>query len=162
MTLTEVAERNRLKIRHDECGDPIVLGRQGHLYVDEDKGELCLMVLNGKPLKDIRLAPLEARKVWKGDISRDSKGRRCQDVEVLGIPESKIKLAMKIVKCNPKQIMSPARAAAAASALAVAREKRVTRPTQSDETALKPVGEPEVTPVDVVSETRAKSATGGG
>ncbi len=47
-TIITFAEKNRLRVRRDECGDPIVVGKLGQLYQHDDGlVGLVLMCLNG-------------------------------------------------------------------------------------------------------------------
>lgn len=41
VSLTALAEQYRLRITRDECGDPIIRGKNGHLYTDGRKLMLC-------------------------------------------------------------------------------------------------------------------------
>ncbi len=48
MTIITFAEKNRLRLRRDECGDPIVVGKLGQLYQHDDGlVGLVLMSPNG-------------------------------------------------------------------------------------------------------------------
>ena len=48
MTIITFAEKNRLRLRRDECGDPIVVGKLGQLYQHDDGlVGLALMCPNG-------------------------------------------------------------------------------------------------------------------
>lgn len=106
MNIQEFAERFRLKVTRDECGDPIIAGRHGHLY--EDDG-LCMMLIDTRPIVRLRLDRFGARKVWQGDISLSSNGTRVQDVWVKGIPETGEAAAIQIAGCKAKRIISPDR-----------------------------------------------------
>lgn len=41
MTLEALADQHRVPVRRDECGDPIVRGRNGHLYMDTGRIMVC-------------------------------------------------------------------------------------------------------------------------
>jgi len=65
------AEQYRLKATRDECNDRVIQGRRGQLYFDG--GQLCLMVLDGKPAKRSKWkAP--GGWLWMGDISKNAQG----------------------------------------------------------------------------------------
>ena len=108
MTIKKFAEQYRLKIRCDECGDSIIPGRRGHLYFNGP--ELCLMVTNGTRVLRSRWEMLGG-KLWMGDISDG-----VQDVKVTGIPLENARLAIRMVGCKPKRMMSEAQKAALAKA----------------------------------------------
>ena len=104
------AEQHRLKVTRDECHDPVIEGRRGHLYFAD--GELCLMVLDGAPAFRSRWAALGG-KLWTGDISPHPKtGRRAQDVKITGIPLENARLAIRMAGCKAKRILSEAQRAA--------------------------------------------------
>ena len=81
------------------------------------------MVIDGKPAIVSRWEAIGG-KVWMGDISPNKSGARVQDVKVDGIPPSGYRMAMRMCGIRPVQVMSAARAEAAAKALAKAHEKR--------------------------------------
>jgi hypothetical protein len=103
MTLQEIVERYRARIRLDQCGDPIIPGRRGHLYLDGD--EICIMLADAVPVQRSRLEVLGGR-VWQGDISPNSAGHKVQDAKVIGVKPEKIQRALKIIRLKPKRIMS--------------------------------------------------------
>lgn len=105
MTIDKFAEQFRLKIRLDECGDKIIPGRRGHLYVD--RGQVCAIWLDARPMQPSRLAKLGG-KVWQGSISGEG-NRRAQDAKVIGILPEQYRLAIRLVGARPKQILSAAR-----------------------------------------------------
>jgi hypothetical protein len=63
MTIAKFAEQFRLRVTHDECADPIILGTLGNLYFADG---LCLMVKDGAPANKSpwrapRWTPLDGR-----------------------------------------------------------------------------------------------------
>lgn len=40
MNIKEFADKHRLKVKRDECNDPIIPGRFGHIYEHDEKGQL--------------------------------------------------------------------------------------------------------------------------
>jgi hypothetical protein len=106
MTIQRFAEEHRLKVSRDECGDAIVRGRKGHLYVDN--GVICAMWTDNAPVMlRSRLAKLGGR-LWQGDISRDARGKGVQDAWVRGIRPEAYRLAIQLVGAKPRRVMSPA------------------------------------------------------
>ena len=105
MTIQQFAEKYRLKNSREQCGELIVRGKHGHLYVDG--GDLCAIWTDAPPMKQSRLADL-GRTMWQGDISRGAHGRRVQDAWVRGIPTEAHKLAIRLVGAKPRRVMSPA------------------------------------------------------
>ena len=115
MTRTErFAEQYRVKVTRDECNDPIIAGRRGHLYFAD--GSLCLMVLDSAPAIKSRWESIGG-KLWMGDISPHPKtGRRVQDVKITGIPLENARLSIRMAGCKAKRVMSEAQRAALAKA----------------------------------------------
>ena len=91
-TIESFATHFRVRIRRDECNDQIIDGRRAHLYFDGPA--LCLMAIDAIPANRGRWETLGG-KLWMGDISLDSRGKRVQDVKVTGItnPQAAIRLA---------------------------------------------------------------------
>jgi hypothetical protein len=108
MTIQEFAEVYRLKVARDECNDPIIRGRRGHLYVDA--GQVCLMILDGRPIKSSRLAELGGR-MWQGSICPNP---RVQDCFVKGISPDKVALALRFVGAKRRKVATDAQRAALA------------------------------------------------
>ena len=102
MNIEKFAEHFRLRITNDECGDPIIRGKRGHLYIADG---LCLMVIDGAPANKSRWEALGG-KLWLGETSPDKTGRRVQDVWIKGIPLENAGLAIKMVGCRPKRVLS--------------------------------------------------------
>jgi hypothetical protein len=105
MTIQRFAEKHNLRISRDECGDVVVRGRLGHIYVDD--GVVCAMWTDAPPMMQSRLAKLSAT-VWQGDIGRNSKGRRVQDAWVRGIQPDAYNLAIRLVGAKLRRVLSPA------------------------------------------------------
>jgi hypothetical protein len=104
MTIERFADKFRLRIVRDECGDKVIPGTRGHLYFAD--GELCLMVIDGTPAIRSHWDALGGR-LWMGDISLDAKARRCQDVKVMGIPIENARSAIKLVRVRQKRMYPP-------------------------------------------------------
>jgi hypothetical protein len=103
------AEKHKLKVSRDECGDAIIRGKRGHLYVDG--GALCAMWTDAPPMKQSRFEALGGT-FWQGEISRNAKGRRVQDAWVRGIRPGAYNLAIRIVGAKARRVMSPGQRAA--------------------------------------------------
>jgi hypothetical protein len=108
MTIQRFAEEQRLKVSRDECGDQIIRGKRGHLYVDG--GAICAMWTDAPPIHHCRLAQLGGT-LWQGDISKGAKGRRVQDAWVRGISGDKIPDAIRLVGAKRKRRISDAQRA---------------------------------------------------
>lgn len=78
-----------------------------------DGVELCLMVLDGEPAMRSRWAALGGN-LWMGDISKNTRGKRVQDVKITGIENARI--AIRMCRIKQKRIMSEAQAAHAKTA----------------------------------------------
>lgn len=106
------AEKHRLKITRDECGDPIIEGSRGHLYFDDEM--LCLMALDARVsgMNSQQLQSLEAKKLWEGSRWRDARQRAHRDVKVIDIPLKNARLAIKLCRCRVRRDPTPAQAAA--------------------------------------------------
>jgi hypothetical protein len=109
-TFESFAQRFRLRVRRDECGDPIIPGRRGQsqLYFDGgDDGQLSLLVIDGPYVLRSRWKALGARRLWLGDVFQDGK-RRVQDVKAEGIPLENAKLAIRLAKVPIRRKLSEA------------------------------------------------------
>jgi len=115
MTLSSFASQYRLRVRLDECGDPVLPGRRGKSQLYFDGEQLCLMVLDGPPAKRSRWQTLGG-KLWLGDISSDAAGKRAQDVTVKNIPLENARLAIKLAKVPIRRKLSDAHREALAQA----------------------------------------------
>ena len=120
MTIETLAEKFRLKIARDECGDKIIQGRRGHIYVNA--GQVCAMWLNTRPILKPRLTPLGGR-LWLGDISLNEHGKRVQDIWVKNVPPERIALLIRLTGCKHKRIASEAQLAALAKASSLLPQK---------------------------------------
>jgi hypothetical protein len=109
MTIQRFADEYKLKISRDDCGDAVICGKRGKLYVDA--GVVCAMWTDATPMNKSRLAELDGT-FWQGDIGTDAKGRRVQDAWVRGIRPEAYELAIRLVGAKRRRVMSPARWAA--------------------------------------------------
>jgi hypothetical protein len=98
-SLQSFAHEHRLKIRLDECGDPIIPGKRGHLYFADSDG-LCLMATDGRRAERSRWEALGG-KLWLGDISDG-----VQDVKITNIPLKNAKLAIRMAKVHVRRKLS--------------------------------------------------------
>jgi hypothetical protein len=105
VTLETLAEKFRSRTRADECGDKIIPGRRGHLWMDRQS--LCAMFLDAPVMKPARLADLGG-KVWQGSVSRDAKGKRVQDAAVRDIPFENCQLALRLAGVKRRRVATPA------------------------------------------------------
>jgi hypothetical protein len=101
MQLSQIAEHYRVNIRRDECGDQVISGKRGHLYLDGD--QLCVMWMDARPMNRSKLAELGGT-LWMGDISDG-----VQDAWVKGISPEKIPQALRLVGAKRRRILSEAR-----------------------------------------------------
>ena len=109
MTIKRFADKYKLKISRDDCGDAVIRGKHGHIYVDA--GMVCAMWADAAPMNKSRLVKLGGT-FWQGDISADAKGRRLQDAWVRGIRPDAYELAIRLVGAKRRRVMSPAQRAA--------------------------------------------------
>ena len=107
MTLQQFAKEHNLRISRDECGDAVIRGKHGHIYVDG--GTVCAMWVDVRPMMPSTLAKLGGT-IWQGDISADAKGR-VQDAWVRGIRPEAYELAIRLVRAKRRRVMSPAQRA---------------------------------------------------
>ena len=126
MNIDQFAERFRVRIKHDECGDPIIPGRRGHLYFAGAK--LCLMVIDGAITKRATWESLGGH-LWLGDISPSGQERRVQDVRIDGIPLENAQAAIEAVRCRPKRVVSAKELEASRRRMLKARESLSKRPS---------------------------------
>jgi hypothetical protein len=122
VTIDKFAEQHRLRVRLDECGDKIIPGKRGHLYIAG--GELCLMVTDGTVAKSSRWKDLAARSLWLGDISPNAKGVRVQDVKVEGIPWENWAQAVKLAKVRQRRVLSESQLELARQRIAAVQRRR--------------------------------------
>jgi hypothetical protein len=122
MYLTQIAEQYRVNIRRDECGDSIIPGKRGHLYLDGD--QICGMWPDTRPMNRSRLMELGGT-LWQGDISDG-----VQDAWVKGIAPDKIRQALRMVGAKPRRVMSEARRAVLEKARAASPLERLRAGTQ--------------------------------
>jgi hypothetical protein len=108
VTLKRFADEHKVRISQDDCGDDVIRGKHGHLYVDA--GVVCGMWTNATPMKPSNLATLGGS-FWQGNISTDAKGRRVQDAWVTGIRPEAFKQAIRLVGVKRRRVLSPAQRA---------------------------------------------------
>ena len=104
MSLQSFARQYRLKIRLDECGDPVIPGRRGQSQLYFDGDQLCLMVIDGRRVLRPRWEALGG-KLWIGEKSRSGSGW-IQDVKVTSIPLENAPLAIKLARVMKKRNIS--------------------------------------------------------
>jgi hypothetical protein len=97
MTIKQFAEQYNLTTSRDECGNAIIQGKLGHLYVDG--GVLCAMWADAPPMNQSRLAKLGGA-CWQGDISIGANGRKVQDAWVRWIKPEAHEKAIQLVKAK--------------------------------------------------------------
>jgi hypothetical protein len=107
--IDQFARIHKLKTSRDDCGEVIVRGKRGHLYIDG--GELCAMWTDATPMNASRLESLGGR-FWQGDIGRGANGRRVQDAWVRGIKPQAYKLAIRMIGAKARRVMTPGQQAA--------------------------------------------------
>jgi hypothetical protein len=112
-TIKQFAEANRLRIQVDECGDHIIRGSRGILYVDG--GKVCAMWIDAPCMRSAKIKALGSTS-WAGDKSLQD-GRWVQDVKVLDIPPGQWAMAIRMVRARTKRILSEAQIAEAMSHL---------------------------------------------
>jgi hypothetical protein len=108
VTIEQFAKEHNLKTSRDECGDVVIRGRLGHLYVDA--GLLCAMWTDARPMLQSRMAALGGR-LWQGDKGIGANGRQVQDAWARGIKPEAYQLAIRLVGAKQRRIMSPAQLA---------------------------------------------------
>jgi hypothetical protein len=116
--LLAFARRHKLKVRRDECGDAIIPGRRGQSQLYFDNGQLCLLVIAGRPAIRSRWEILGG-KLWLGEISSG-----VQDVKITGIAREQETAAIRMALVKPRRTMSEAQAAVLARATAHSLAKR--------------------------------------
>ena len=124
MTLKRFADEHKLRISQDDCGDDVIRGKHGHLYVDA--GAACAIWTDATPMKPSNLATLGGS-FWQGDISPDAKGRRVQDARVKGIRPEAFEQAMRLVGAKRRRVLSPAQRAVLEGESMASRRFRSTR-----------------------------------
>lgn len=100
MTLNSIAERYRLHIRRDDCNDQIIPGRNGHLYMDDEK--ICACFTDDgrkKPFPSVRFRNAKLKQIPNISLLQDG------EFEFTGsIPESSISAALKVLKIYPMRV----------------------------------------------------------
>jgi hypothetical protein len=127
MMIEQFAKKHNLKTSRDECGDIVIRGKRGHLYVDGR--EVCAMWTDAPPMHQSRLAQLGGT-VWQGDIGRGARRRRVQDSWVHGIRPEAYQQAIRLVGAKRRRIMSTAQSEALERARLAS--PLISRPTVQD------------------------------
>ena len=131
MNIDQFAENFRLRITRDECGDPTIQGKRGHLYFAG--GKLCLMVIDGAISNRTRWEALGVH-LWLGAISPDLAGRPVQDVRIDGIPMENAQAAIDMVQARQKRVLPAKEVQARRGRMLKARESLSKRPSPALET----------------------------
>lgn len=102
MTLSEFAEQYRLKIKRDECGDPIIPGRHGHVYENSPTTLGAYLIFNSIRKYNFAAKMLRAY----GCLQR-------QDAEMEGtflfVPTSgMVRQVLKVVGIKKRRVLSEA------------------------------------------------------
>jgi hypothetical protein len=128
ISLTNFAEKNRLKVMRDGRGDPIILGKQGHLY-EYSATELGVMFMPPRTQAEPwgRWCP----KTW-GNFKRAAAAagmtlRQNGDSEgclsFAPCNKAQVKLALKIAQVRPKRQRTPEQVARFVAGIQGARSK---------------------------------------
>ena len=104
MNIKQFANERRLKLRLDDCGDPVINGKFGHLY-EYDDNELALCFMPGK----------DTAHLWKARratcVNAGMTLRQNGDVEgcLSFDPRDKAqaKLAIQVVRCRVRRVATP-------------------------------------------------------
>lgn len=95
MKIERIGSEYRTRIRKDSCGDPIIRGRNGHLYTDENGAVMVCFTDDGRdkpfPSKQFRAYRLKMIRPWVKRITQD--GEYEFAVEIDPVPEA-IKTAL--------------------------------------------------------------------
>ena len=140
MNISDFAKRHRLRVTGDECNDPIIEGKRGHLWFKD--AQLCLMVIDGAPAKRSSWESLGGH-LWLGDISPDANGRGVQDVRIDGIPLENAEAAIKMIHARPKRVLTAEEHKALLARLPKGGVGRRKRPSPGLETLLEAPPPPE-------------------
>jgi hypothetical protein len=68
--LERIAGEHRVAVRRDECGDPIIPGKNGHLYTDEGAVYVCFTDDGRKRLFPTKLFKTKRLQVLEGHVIR--------------------------------------------------------------------------------------------
>lgn len=140
MTFEEFAERYRLKVRRDECGDPVVRGKvwkaqprtvahradrqpYGHHIYEHDLGRLGLCLMFPMTSSPARWTNAKRKLAAVGfEIRQDGVGEGLSLFDPAN--EQQARLAIKLAGVRARRQMSESQKRAAADRLAKAREQR--------------------------------------
>ncbi|MGC2182301.1 MAG: hypothetical protein WA637_03365 [Terriglobales bacterium] len=121
--LVRFAAKHNLRVQRDDCNDPVILGKLGHLY-EYDSTELALMILPSGRTPRPRLWNSKRERCMAAGMTLRQNG----DAEgALSFnPEDKAlaKLAIRMAGARPKRQMSPERRKAQLIVLEKARQVR--------------------------------------
>ena len=131
MTLADFAKTHRLKLTNDDCGDPIVAGRQGQIYEYDDTRLSVLFAIPSKTDPCGRWCP----KIWNHlrELGRTAGMVVAQNGDSEGVltfdpmDKGQVKLALQIAKARPRRVMTPEQAEAGAARLAKHRQNGKTQ-----------------------------------
>jgi hypothetical protein len=122
--LDRFASTHNLKIRRDECGDPIVSGKHGHIY--EADGRLGVCLLDNRPSLPTKARTLLnlRRKALAAGFTPHQLGEA--ESILLFDPEDKeqASLAIRLVRAKAKRTLTPERRAALFQQMARVRQYR--------------------------------------
>ena len=121
MTLTILAEKKRLKVQKDDCGDAIILGKHGHIYeYGSSKLGVCIMSNSGNAYRWNR-----ARAAFTAagmEITQNGDHEGCATFDPNNTAQAKT--AMLHAKVRTRRQVSPERRKAMIAHLARARQGR--------------------------------------
>src|ERR1700746_3355363 len=122
--LDRFASTHNLRIRRDECGDPIVSGKHGHIY--EADGMLGVCLLDNRPSLPTKARTLLnlRRKALAAGFTPHQLGEA--ESILLFDPEDKeqASLAIRLVRAKAKRTLTPERRAALVQQMARVRQYR--------------------------------------
>lgn len=122
--LFDFASKHRLRVQRDECGDPVISGRRGHLYAYSET-ELGVMILSqGNSNPRIRLWNSVRQVCMEAGMSLLQNGDSEGALSFNPANREHAKLAMRLASVRPKRQMSMERRQAQLSILEKARLAR--------------------------------------
>lgn len=77
MTIEQISEQYRVPVKRDECGDPIIAGKNGHVYVDEEKPFICFTDDGRKRPLSVRQKTAAIKKLGDG-LVRIKQNAECE------------------------------------------------------------------------------------
>ena len=101
MTIITFAEKNRLRLRRDECGDPIVVGKLGQRYQHDDGlVGLALMCPNGDDPRLGNTLRARMRKALREGLELVQQGDYESSLLFNPQDHAQAKLAIRLVGCK--------------------------------------------------------------